>query len=652
MHLTTLDWGIVFTVLALMILSVTISRRQMKSVADFLVAGRSAGRYVLSVASGVAGLGAITIVAHMEMNLIAGFSMAWWGMTMALVILVITVSGWVIYRFRQTRCLTLAQFFEVRYSRKFRIFAGCLCFISGLINFGIFPAVGARFFIYFCGLPDTISVAGLNLSTFAVTMIILLSISIYFVTVGGQIAVIIADFFQGMFVNIVFVAIILFAYFYIDWGVIQEALSAAPKDASLINPFKTSQVEDFNFWYFLIGVVGVLYNTMSWQGTQAYNASAKSAHEAKMASVLAGWRGLPQTLLFLFIPIVAYTVLNHVDFGQIAGAVDIAIADAETDAIRSQLKVPMVLSHILPRGLVGAFVAVMLAAFVSTHDSYLHSWGSVLIQDVVMPFRRTPLTPQQHIRLLRWAMVGVAVFIFFFSLLFKQNQYIMLFFAITGAIFVGGSGAVVIGGLYWKRGSNAAAWAAMIIGSGVSVAGIVIHQLVDNFPINGQMFWAISMFGGSVIYLIVSLAGRHKSADMDKLLNRGAYALADEQRVVTASPSRGWKILGMGREFTRFDKFIYIINYIWTFGWTAVFIVGTIYNLNNEVSDDAWMAFWQVYVIIHVVLATVTVLWFSVGGLRDLRAMFRRLAHMKRDDRDDGFIRQGQSASTQRNSDQ
>ncbi|MCP4684575.1 MAG: sodium:solute symporter [bacterium] len=639
MNLTPLDWSIVFVVLGLMIASVVVSRRQMKSVADFLVAGRSAGRYVLSVASGVAGLGAITIVAHMEMNLIAGFSMAWWGMTMALVLLFITVSGWVIYRFRQTRCLTLAQFFEVRYSRKFRIFAGLLCFISGLINFGIFPAVGARFFIYFCGLPDTVAIAGIEVSTFVLAMLLLLGLSIYFVTAGGQIAVIIADFFQGMFVNVVFVAIILYVFFTFDWGVIQEALSAAPQDASLINPFKTSQVEDFNFWYFLIGVFGVLYNTMSWQGTQAYNASARSAHEAKMASVLAGWRGLPQTLLFMFIPIVAYTVLNHVDFQSIAGAVETTISTAETEAIQNQLKVPMVLSHILPKGLIGAFVAVMLAAFISTHDSYLHSWGSVFIQDVVMPFRKKPFTPRQHLRALRWSMVGVATFIFFFSLLFKQNQYIMLFFAITGAIFVGGSGAVLVGGLYWKRGSTPAAWAAMILGSGISVAGIIIHQVVDNFPINGQMFWAISMFGGALIYATVSLMGKRKSADMDRLLHRGAYARDDEGRVVTAEPKKGWKMLGMGKEFTPFDKFIYIVNYIWTFGWTAVFIIGTVYNLNNEVSDDAWMKFWQIYVFIHVALATVTIFWFAGGGIRDLRAMFSRLAEMKRDDSDDGFVR-------------
>ena len=61
------------------------------------------------------------------------------------------------------------------------------------------------------------------------------------------------------------------------------------ENSSRINPFRTSHVEDFNFWYFLIGIIGILYGSMSWQGSQAYNSSAKSAHEAKMGSVLAGF---------------------------------------------------------------------------------------------------------------------------------------------------------------------------------------------------------------------------------------------------------------------------------------------------------------------------------------------------------------------------
>ena len=127
----------------------------MKSVTDFLSAGRTAGRYVLSVSSGVAGLGAISIVMFMEMGFVAGFALSWWGLSQGIIILAITMSGWVIYRFRMTRSLTLAQFLKRDTAETFVSFAGIVAFFAGIINFGIFPAVGAQFFINYCGLPDS-----------------------------------------------------------------------------------------------------------------------------------------------------------------------------------------------------------------------------------------------------------------------------------------------------------------------------------------------------------------------------------------------------------------------------------------------------------------------------------------------------------------
>jgi SSS family solute:Na+ symporter len=235
----------------------------------------------------------------------------------------------------------------------------------------------------------------------------------------------------------------------------------------------------------------------------------------------------------------------------------------------------------------------------------------------------------------------VAAFIFFFSLLFKQGQYILLFFAITGAIFAGGSGAVIIGGLYWKRGTTAAAWAAMLTGSSIAVSGIILHQIKTDFFINGQMFWAIGMFCSALVFVLVSLLGKRRVHDMDKLLNRGKYAVLDETKIVTAVPSRGWKMLGMGKEFTCGDKFIYIANYIWTGAWTLVFIIGTIYNLSHDVPDQSWMKFWNIYLKIHLTLTVIVIFWFIIGGAKDLKAMIGKLRTMKRDDTDDGFISAG-----------
>jgi len=634
-----LDWAILLGILAVMIAGVTASRKYMRSVADFLAAGRTAGRYLLTVSQGMAMLGAISVVAFLEQNYVAGFSLTWWGLSTAVVVLILTVTGFVIYRFRQTRCLTLAEFLERRYSRNFRVFMGMLAFLAGIVNFGIFPAVGARFFINYIGLPWHIELMGLEIGTFPILMLLLLSIALFFVFSGGQVAVIIADFVQGTFVNVVFVILIGYLLFVVDWSQIIEALSQAPANASLINPFETSQVEDFNFWYFLIGTIGVIYVVMSWQGAQAYNASAKSAHEAKMGAVLTNWRNIPQVLFMLVVPVVAYTVLHHPDFAGSAAHVTEVLDAAESETIRNQLRVPTVLTTLLPMGLLGAFAAVMLAAFISTHDTYLHSWGSIFIQDVVMPFRKVPFTREQHLSVLRLSILGVALFIFCFSLLFRQSQYIAMFFAITGAIFAGGSGSVLIGGLYWRRGTTAGAWAAMTVGSGIAVGGIVVHQMLDDFFINGQMFWGIAMGASAMTYVAVSLARRGRPFELDKLLHRGKHDVLGETTVVQVKPARGLAMLGMGREFTGGDRIIYVATYVMIGFWTLVFVVGTIYSLTHDVSDSVWGSFWRIFVYAQLLLAVVVVVWFTAGGVIDVKQMLRKLAVMERDDDDDGLVR-------------
>ena len=611
MNLTFIDWLIVLLVLVAMIYSVTITKGLMKSVTDFLSAGRSAGRYVLSVSSGVAGLGAISIVMFLEMGYVAGFSLSWWGLSQGIIILAITMSGWVIYRFRLTRSLTLAQFFEKRYSRNFRIFAGIVAFFAGLINFGIFPAVGAQFFMNYCGLPESF----LGIPTYPLVMILLLGVALYFVYTGGQIAVIIADFFQGVFVTVILFVIAVYLFFNIGWDQVSESLEQTPinlaqneiqvlredptfqklskdqqdnkiydinekyENSSRINPFKTSHVEDFNFWYFLIGIIGVMYGTLGWQGSQGYNSSAKSAHEAKMGSVLAGFRGLPQGLFMFLVPVLIYVFMNHPDYQSVADSVSSSLESLSTDTLRSQMRAPFVLSEVLPVGLLGAFAALMLAAFISTHDTYLHSWGSIFVQDVIMPFRKEPFDNKTHITVLRYSIFGVAIFIFLFSMFFSQSQKIALYFAVTAAIFSGGCGAVIIGGLYWERGTTAAAWTAMVIGALIGVGGTLVKQVSNEWlldlsslstiksiilylkDINGQEYWGIGMTASSISYISVSLLFPVEKINMDKLLNRGKYSIRGEVNVVDKEPTLGWKIFGMGKEFTKMDKLIYIMNY-------------------------------------------------------------------------------------------
>lgn len=631
-------YAIMLAMLGVVFTGVIVSRRYMRSVADFLSAGRTAGRYLVSVSGGIAALGAITVVAYFEMYYNSGFCMKWWEFSHHFFIVLMAVSGWVYYRFRETRAFTLAEFFEKRYSRKFRIFAGIVAFVAGIINFGVFPGIGARFFMHFLGLPHSFAVLGMDVSTMAAIMVILLTLSVYFVLAGGQVAVLITDFIQGIFISVIFVLIFFYFFKTFDQSQIFEALKTAPENASLLNPFKTEQVRHFNFWYFIILIIGLYYGPLAWQGHQGMHCSAKDAHEAKMGQVLGYWRLLPQIIFFLFIPICAFTVLHHADFTAQAAGVNALLKGMGNEMQQSQMLVPMVMKAFLPIGLIGAFAAVMLAAFISTHDTYLHSWATIFIQDVVMPFRKTPLSEKQHIRALRFTIIGIAVFIFFISLYFQQNQYILLFFAVTSAIFAGGAGACIIFGLYWKRGSTAAAWSAMITGAIVSVTGIAVNQMNNDFILDGQHFFGLSIVLSCLVYISVSLLGSSHAFNLDKMLHRGEYAVEEKRTLVQKTPSKGLRMLGIGREFSKGDRWLYFASYAWISTWLLVFVGGTIYYFAHGISDASWLKFWYLFLIIYAVMSVVVVIGFSIGGVSDIKAMLAQLRMCSRDDADDGWV--------------
>src|SRR5215213_1882716 len=152
-----IDWLLVAVPIGFVLAVAVYTRRFVKSVADFLAAGRCAGRYLLANARGESDSGLTNTLAKFEVILISGFVLNYWDLVSIPVLLLVGISGFVVYRFRETRALTLAQFFEMRYSRRFRLFMGMLAFVSGILNYGIFPAVSSRFFFFFPGPAATVT---------------------------------------------------------------------------------------------------------------------------------------------------------------------------------------------------------------------------------------------------------------------------------------------------------------------------------------------------------------------------------------------------------------------------------------------------------------------------------------------------------------
>ena len=628
--------------------SVSLSTRHyMKGVADFLSANRSAGRYLLTIASQMGGIGVVTFVAMFEMTYGAGLSPGWWQMMLIPVNVIILLTGWVFYRFRETRALTMAQFFEMRYNRRFRVFAGIICWVSGILNFGVFPAVAARFFVYFCGLRDVIAIPGtpLHLPTFVLVMAIDLSLALWFVLMGGQISVMITECVQGMFCVVAFVVVSATILVKVSWSKMVLALSMAPANQSMINPFHTSGVKDFNVWYFVIAVFGGFYGYMSWQGTSGFYSSARTPHEQKMGGIIGVWRQVPQNLMGLLLPLAAIAILKLHDYSSVAATVNHQLSHISSTAIQGQMRVPIALAQILPIGVKGLLATIMLFLSFTCHDTYMHSWGSIFVQDVLMPIRKKAMSPEQHIKLLRWSIFGVALFAFIFSWLYQPTQKIYMFFAITGTIWLAGSGAVIIGGLYWKKGTTAGAYSALIIGAIIGVGGLFIRwwwqtHLHRDFPLNDQEIFAVGMACAAISYALVSLATCRRDFNLEKMLCRGVYAKNCDPLPVDQPRSKWLQITGITHEFSKSDKILASALVIWNLLNFAFFVIFSLWNLiTRNVPDSAWLKWWHFNIIWQLVVSIPVIVWFTVGGLIDIKALFHMLANEDRDATDNGTVR-------------
>ncbi|GAT32597.1 solute:Na+ symporter, SSS family [Terrimicrobium sacchariphilum] len=644
--MSILDWIVLSIPLTIVLSVAVLTQKYMKSVADFMSGGRVAGRYLLTIAKGEMGAGAVVFVALFEKIAQSGFTTNWWIWLQMPILLVVAISGFVIYRYRETRAMTLAQFLEIRYSKRFRVFAGVLGFVAGIMNFGIIPAVGSHFMVYILGLPREIILFAYPVPTFVLLMGVFLSITLLVTLTGGLITMMVSDCIEGILSQLSYLVLIGALLLIFSWDQIAQTLSARPPGQSMVNPFDSQGIKDFNIFYVMMMTFLTVYGTMAWQNASAYNSAALNPHESRMASVLGRWREMGKIAVITLLAVCAITFLKHPDFATQAAPVPAIVAQIPEAQIQKQMELPVAVSFLLPVGIKGLLCAILVMGMIGGDSTHLHSWGSIFVQDVLMPFRKKPLAPRQHIRALRLSIVGVAIFAFFFGMLFKQTEYIIMWFQITTAIFVGGAGAVIIGGLYWSRGTVPAAWAAMIVGSTLSGGGILVRQIYGpSFPWNGVeiAFWASLI--AIATYVVVSLLTCRESFNMDRMLHRGPYAATIEKAPAEspATPERKislvGKIVGIDSNFTRADKWIAGSLFGWGILWFAVVIIGSLWNIVAPWPESVWLSYWHVVgIAAPIFIALVTGVWFTWGGIRDMKQLFIRLRLSHVNPLDDGTV--------------
>jgi len=133
--------------------------------------------------------------------------------------------------------------------------------------------------------------------------------------------------------------------------------------------------------------------------------------------------------------------------------------------------------------------------------------------------------PRVHLLILRCSIIDVACFAFLFGTFFHLADYISMWWAVTAAVFTGGAGSAIIGGLYWKKGTAAGAWVAFLTGTILSISGIVVQQVYSYHdtvcPFNGTQIGFFASLAAVSVYIIVSLLTFREDFDLDRMLHRG-----------------------------------------------------------------------------------------------------------------------------------
>lgn len=664
-NLTQLDLWVLGVPFVIIVTVTHLLRRYTRSVADFLAASRCAGRYVICTAIAETGSTVMGVMVGLEVFSRTGFSLRYWESFGSIVSFVFGLLGLIIYRYRETRALTFHQFFEMRYSKGLRVFASFLNVFSGIFNFGIQPAVGARFFVYFCGLPEHMSLGFMTVPTFMPLMVCLMAVSLYFALSGGQISVMVTDCLENVISSIFYFVVAVFIICTVSVSQMREALTSGEAGKSFINPFDIGGRTEFNGWYVVFGLILSIYYYRGSAWNQGFAAAAKSPHEARMATILANWRYYAYNAMMVLVSIAAFVTLHHADFAPQQEAVQRGLEAIGSSQLQTQMRMPMALGVLLAPGVKGAFLAVVFFGLLASQGVQLHNYGGTIMQDVLLPLRKREMDATSHVLWLRGCIFFVAAFACVFSALFKPVDYLVMIVQLIGAIYLGGVGVVVWGGLYWRRGSTAGAWAALIIGSTLGVTFNLVQQFWTNLnpalqnlfgpggfttylaahpehcPLNGQQLTIITALSAGLSYVIISLLGRAAPFPLEKMLHRDIPKTGTEQETAI---KRFWlaRFLDIDEHFTPGDKRLAYGTVIWSVFWQLVAIGILIWSVSFHPPSTEW---WFEYTMVTGVWLTafigiIVTVWFTIGVTRDLFDLFRTLKNVVREDNDDGTVRE------------
>ena len=125
---------------------------------------------------------------------------------------------------------------------------------------------------------------------------------------------------------------------------------------------------------------------------------------------------------------------------------------------------PLMLGHAMPGWLLAFLTVAMFASFMSTQDSYLFCWASIISRDILGPV----FGKVEHERFQIWGtrvlIVLIACYELYWGLIYEGREDVWDYLTVSGSIYFCSGIVLLAGGLYWKRATRRGALWALILG--------------------------------------------------------------------------------------------------------------------------------------------------------------------------------------------
>lgn len=349
----------------------------------------------------------------------------------------------------QHKFFTFPQIFNHFYNAKVALLAGIISAI-GYVGFTSSQVLaGAKL--------ASATIDGLSLQW---ALIIMGVIAVVYTSIGGLKAVIYTDTAQWiiLLVGLIFIGIPIAYNAVGGYEAIKESL--APEFLTLQN-IHWYQLLNWSVTIIPIWFIGMtLYQRIY---------ACKDEKEAKKAWFIAGIFEWPiMAFMGVILGMLAKVAANQ---GLFNGITDASSMDSE-------MGLPILLSTILPIGLMGLMLSSYFSAILSTADSCLMAASGNIVTDIISKFTKKDVSEKQMLQISQIVTLGVGIFAI---LLASQMQNVLELMLYSYAFMVSGLFVPVLGALFWKKSNPIAAFWSMILGGSTTI-GLILSK--NNLPFN------------------------------------------------------------------------------------------------------------------------------------------------------------------------